>query len=188
MTRLPPLRKADLVGEQAELYDALVAKSVGRDESFVLDEQGAVKGPFATLLRHPATGRPLQQMAAALRFAGQLPDQAREAVILVVAAHWREGHEWWSHEHIARAAGITDEQLAALHEEAPATFADPLTQAAHDAAHAIVHRNDLTDEEYGRVQAVLGDEQLVEVTLLVGYYGLLSMQLHVFRVPAQQPF
>lgn len=186
--RLPPLHKADLVGEQAELYDALVSKSVGRGESFVLDEHGAVKGPFTTLLRHPATGRPLQQMAAALRFAGLLPDAAREAVILVVAAHWREGHEWWSHEHIARAAGITDDQLTALHDGQPATFADPITQAAHDAAYAIVHRNDLTDTEYAAAQAVLGEEQLVEVTLLVGYYGLLSMQLHVFRVPGHRPF
>ncbi len=186
--RLPPLRKTDLVGEQAELYDALVSKSVGRGESFVLDDHGAVKGPFATLLRHPATGRPLQQMAAALRFSGLLPDQAREAVILVVAAYWREGHEWWSHEHIARAAGITDAQLASLHDGSPAMFDDALTQAAHDAAFAIVHRGDLTDEEYARVQSLLGDDQLVEVSLLVGYYGLLSMQLHVFRVPTQQPF
>ena len=186
--RLQPLKKVDLVGEQAELFDALVGKSVGRGESFVLDEQGAVRGPFAALLRHPASGRPLQEMAAVLRFAGLLTDAAREAVILVVAAHWRDEHEWWMHEAIGRRAGMTDEQLAAIHDGTPATFTDPLSQAAHDAAYAIVNRNDLTDVEYENVQRVLGDERLVEVTVIVGYYGLLSMQLRVFRVPGPQPF
>jgi alkylhydroperoxidase family enzyme/3-phenylpropionate/cinnamic acid dioxygenase small subunit len=184
--RLAPLRKVDLVGEQAELYQALVGKSVGRDESFVLDEQGAVKGPIAVLLRHPSSGRPLQELAATLRFAGLLPNAAREAVILTVAAHWRDAHEWGAHEIIARKEGMSDEQLALLKAGAQVSFDDPVTQAAVDAAHGIVKHGDLSDEEYARVQEVLGDEQLVELTVIIGYYSLLSMQLRVFRVPSHE--
>ncbi len=182
--RLAPLRKADLVGEQAELYDALVTKSVGRDESHVLDATGAVKGPLAVLLRHPASGRALQQLAVTLRFEGLLPDAAREAVILVVAGFWGDDHEWRRHADIGRAAGITGEQMRSIAAQEAVEFEDPITQAAHDAAAGMVRRSDLTDEEYGRVHAVLGDERLVEVSAIVGYYGLLSLQLRVFRVPA----
>jgi len=181
--RLEPLRKDDLTGEQAELYAALVGKSLGRSETFALNERGEVRGPIAVLLHHPASGRPLQELAAVLRFSGLLPDAAREAVILVVAAYWRDEHEWASHEPIARGAGMSDDELAALRSGAAVGFADPVTQAAFDAAHAIVTRGDLSDDEYSRVQAVLGDEQLVEVTVVIGYYSLLSMQLRVFRVP-----
>ena len=181
--RLAPLRKSELDSEQLELFQALIGKSVGRDESFVLDETGAVRGPFAAILRHPRSGNALKEMAAALRFNGLLPDLAREAVILVVAVHWDAGHEWWAHEPVARRAGMTDEQLAALKAGERATFDDDVAQAAHDAARAIVLRDDLTDDEYAAAVGVLGEQLLVEVTVLIGYYSLLSMQLRVFRVP-----
>jgi alkylhydroperoxidase family enzyme len=182
--RLTPLRKDDLGGEQAELYSALVGKSLGRSESFALNERGEVRGPLAVLLHHPASGRPLQQLAAVLRFSGLLPDAAREAVILVVAAFWRDEHEWTAHEHIARAAGMTSDELVALRRGDAVSFADPATQAAYAMAHAIVTTGDLTDDEYAAAQAVFDDERLVEITVLIGYYSLLSMQLRVFRVPA----
>lgn len=185
--RLTPLRKDDLVGERAELFDALVTRSVGRDESFVFDEQGHVRGPLGALLHHPRSGRPLQELARVLRFAGTLPDAAREAVILVVAAHWRDGHEWWAHEPVARRAGLTEPQLSALRAGRAPACDDPVTQAACDTARAIVERADLTDREHDAARCVLDEEQLVEVTVLVGYYGLLSMQQRVFQLPAK-PF
>jgi len=181
--RLKPLRESDLSGDQAELFEALVSKSVRRSEKGVFDEQGAVRGPLAVLLHHPPTGRPLQQLAATLRFEGTLSDAAREAVILVVAAYWRDGHEWSSHEPLAREAGMSDAELRALKEGREVRFEDPRTRAACDAARAIVEREDLSDEEYRRAHAALGDQGLVEVTALIGYYALLSMQLRVFRVP-----
>jgi 4-carboxymuconolactone decarboxylase len=185
--RLKALRADDLEGEQADLYRALAGKSVRPGEG-ALNEQGEVRGPIAVLLQQPATGRPLQELATVLRFQGLLPDAAREAVILVVAAHGRDAHEWSAHERVARDLGMSGDQLAALHDGAPASFDDPVTQAAYDAAHAIMTRGDLSDEEYTSVQAVLSDEQLVEVTVLIGYYSLLSMQLRVFRVPTPATF
>jgi hypothetical protein len=182
--RLRPLRKDDLTGEQAELYADLVGKSLGRSESFALNERGEVRGPLAVLLQHPSSGRPLQQLAATLRFSGLLPDAAREAVILLVAAHWRDEHEWSSHEHIARSAGMTDAELEAIRGGTDPGFADPVTRAAWAMAQAILERGDLTDAEFAAVHAQLDDELLVEVTVLIGYYWLLSMQLRVFQVPA----
>ena len=183
--RLEPLRRTDLVGEQSDLYDALVGKALGRSESAAVDDQQPVRGPIAVLVRHPATGRPLQELATVLRFSGMLPDRAREAVILVVAAAWDDAHEWSSHAPLASAAGMTEDQLGALRRGADVVFDDPIDQAAFDAARAIVTREDLTDDEYARIHAVLGDERLVEVTVLIGYYSLLAMQLRVFRVPSR---
>ena len=184
--RLQPLKESDLVGDQVELWEALVSKSVRQSEKGVLDEHGAVRGPLGVLLRHPPTGRPLQQLASVLRYEGGLSDAAREAVILVVAAQRRDPFEWSSHEPIARRAGMSDEQLAALRNGDPVSFDDPVTQAACDAARAIMSRGDLDDAEYARAVDVLGEEQLVELTVLIGYYALLSMQLLVFRVPVPE--
>jgi 4-carboxymuconolactone decarboxylase len=185
--RLSPLRRDELVGGQADLYEALIGESVRSGEG-ALNDQGEVRGPFVTLLHHPSSGRPLQELTRTLRFEGRLSDCAREAVILAVAAHWRDAHEWASHERVAREVGISDEQLVALHEGADVTFADPVVQAAFEAASAIAARGDLTDAEYARIHAMLGDEEIVEVTVLIGLYALLAMQLRVFRVPADSTY
>ena len=83
--------------------------------------------------------------------------------------------------------GLTDAEIDALRTGAPLQVDDPLDQAALDAARALVERADLDDAEYARVQAVLGNEQLVEVTAIVGYYAMLALQMRVFRIAAPDP-
>jgi len=86
--RLTPLRKDDLIGEQTDLYAASSESPLDAVSRLHWNEKGEVRGPLTVLLRHPASGRPLQELATVLRFSGLLSDGAREAVVLVVAAHW----------------------------------------------------------------------------------------------------
>ena len=138
------------------------------------------------MLHHPTVGHPVQELGAVLRFRGSLSDRARELVILVVAAHWRSDFEWWAHERIGRNVGLTDAEIDALRTGASLEVDDPIDQAAFDAARALVLRADLDDAEYARVQEILGNEQLVEVTALVGYYAMLALQMRVFRITAPE--
>ncbi len=186
--RLDQLTKAELSTEQDALYDALIGGLLGgtRSAAAITDDQGYVQGPFTVMLHHPTVGHPVQDLGAVLRFRGSLPDRARELVILVVAAHWQSDFEWWAHERIGRNVGLTDAEIDALRTGAPLHVDDAVDQAAIDAARALVLRADLDDVEYGRVQAILGNEQLVEVTALVGYYAMLALQMRVFRIAAPE--
>ena len=170
--RLDHLTKAELSAEQDALYDALLGGLLGdtRSAAVITDDDGKVQGPFTVMLHHPTVGHPVQDLGAVLRFRGSLSDRARELVILVVAAHWQSDFEWWAHERIGRNAGLTDAEIDALRTGAPLTVDDAVDQAAYDAA-----------------QAALGDEQLVEVTSIVGYYGMLALQMRVFRIAAPEP-
>jgi 4-carboxymuconolactone decarboxylase len=184
--RLDQLTKAELSAEQDELYDALIGGLLGatRSAAVITDEQGYVQGPFTVMLYHPTVGHPVQDLGTVLRFRGSLPDRARELVILVVAAHWHSDFEWWAHERIGRNVGLTDAEIDALRTGAPLTVTDPVDQAALDTARALVQRADLNDVEHARAQDAIGDEQLVEVTALVGYYAMLALQMRVFRIAA----
>jgi len=186
--RLDQLTKAELSAEQNELYDALIGGLLGgtRSAAVITDDQGHVQGPFTVMLHHPTVGHPVQDLGAVLRFRGSLSDRARELVILVVAAHWQSDFEWWAHERIGRNVGLTDAEIDALRTGAPLTVDDVIDQAAFDAARALVLRADLDDAEYARVQEILGNEQLVEVTALVGYYAMLALQMRVFRITAPE--
>ena len=186
--RLDQLTKAELSAEQNELYDALIGGLLGgtRSAAVITDDQGHVQGPFTVMLHHPTVGHPVQDLGAVLRFRGSLSDRARELVILVVAAHWQSDFEWWAHERIGRNVGLTDAEIDALRTGAPLTVDDVIDQAAFDAARALVLRADLDDAEYARVQEILGNEQLVEVTALVGYYAMLALRMRVFRITAPE--
>ena len=187
--RLDQLTKAELTAEQDALYHALIGGLLGgtRSAAVITDDSGYVQGPFTVMLHHPTVGHPVQDLGAVLRFRGSLSDRARELVVLVVAAHWQSDFEWWAHERIGRNVGLTDAEIDALRTGAPLTVDDAVDQAAFDAARALVLRADLDDTEYARVRAVLGDEQLVEVTAIVGYYALLALQMRVFRIAAPEP-
>ena len=44
---------------------------------------------------------------------------------------------------------------------------------------------DLDDQQYAEAVATLGEQSLVELTTLVGYYATLALQLRIFRVDPQ---
>jgi len=53
-------------------------------------------------------------------------------------------------------------------------------KTAVETARPLLVRGDLTDAGYPTAEAALGPRGLVELTTLVGYYGLLARQLRVF--------
>ena len=109
------------------------------------------------------------------------------------SARWR--FWWWprpgtaatrraSHEPIGREAGLTDPEIEALRVGDDPKFADDTEQVAYSVARALTGPADLDEEEYAAALSALGEEGLVELSTLVGYYAILALQLRIFRVPA----
>lgn len=178
MTRPRRLRPDELDPAARRVYDAVA--SGPRAGTGLVHDDGSLRGPFDAMLRHPAVGEPLQALGAALRYGGLLSDRARELVILRVAGHRGSAFERAAHEPIARRAGLTDDELAGLAADALVAWADPVERTADTAARALLHRDPVDDDAYRAWTAVLGEARLVEVTALVGYYGLLADLLRVF--------
>jgi 4-carboxymuconolactone decarboxylase len=148
------------------------------------DAEGRLQGPFNALLHHPALGMAVQEVSRRLRFDGVLPGRARELVILVVAASQRSDFEWAAHAPIARALGVAEEDVAAIARGIVPELTDPVERAAAVLAGELVATGDVADATWERVQHVLGDAGVVEVSTTVGIYQLIAQQLRVFRVPA----
>jgi 4-carboxymuconolactone decarboxylase len=183
--RLRKLEVSDLDDAQRTLYQDIVGGPRGQGtQLFALrDEDGRLEGPFNAMLLSPSVGSALQGLGARVRYSARLGDRARELAILTVGYGWDSGFEVYSHERIARAAGLTETELAAVRSHQFAVFDDPAERTVATVAHALVTRSDLTDEEYQAAREILGEEGLFELTTLVGYYATLALQLRVFRVP-----
>ncbi|MGK3201285.1 carboxymuconolactone decarboxylase family protein [Amycolatopsis sp. MEPSY49] len=185
MTRLPGLTPASLSDDQRALYDAIAGGPRAGGPFPLTDAAGVLTGPFNAMLFAPSAGQALQRLGAAVRYETALGDRVRELAILAVAARWDCAFERYAHEPAARAAGVTDAQLAA------GTVPDDLSDVEAAALRFVdaLLEGDVDDVTYAETVPTIGNRVAVELTTLVGYYATLALQLRVFRVtvPVEQP-
>lgn len=183
--RLAVLSSEEMTTEQVDLYRAILGGPRGQGPRAVLLSSGAggLAGPFNAMLYAPPVGHALQELGAAIRFRTSLAPRIREMAILVVAHAWDSEYERDSHEPIGREAGLTGKEIEALRTGADPGFADKQEQVAHSVVRALTGpAADLDDHDYDAAVAALGEQALVELSTLVGYYATLALQLRIFRV------
>jgi 4-carboxymuconolactone decarboxylase len=181
---LARLLPGDLDSEQLTVREAIVGgPRAGGPQLFrLVDEDGALEGPFNAFLLSPAVGDALQALGAAVRYRTALTDRAREIAILVVAAHTGAAFEWHAHQAIGRQAGLTDHDLEAIRGGRVKQLAHESERLVALTAQRLVREADLDDDAYADAVAGLGEAGLFELLTLIGYYAALALQLRVFRV------
>ncbi|WP_062464102.1 carboxymuconolactone decarboxylase family protein [Demequina soli] len=184
MTRLPGLPPGSLDPDQAALYDAIAGgpRAAGPQHFALTCADGSLRGPFNAMLLAPGIGAALQDLGAAIRYRGSLTDRCREIAILLVAARWDSDFERESHEAVGSAAGLTDDELAALRRQDAGAFAGEEAAVARCVVDLL--DGDLDDAAWAAAASSLGEAGVFELATLVGYYATLALQLRVFRVGA----
>jgi hypothetical protein len=183
--RISKRAPSSLDPERRALYDAIAGgpRAQGPQLFRLVDDEGALEGPFNAFLLQPRLGGTLQAVGSSLRFQTSLADRAREIAILVVAAHWDSAFEWYAHEAVGRHVGLTNAELDGLRTRRYDVLPDGEAVIART-TQLLVDGGDLDDAAYAAAVGVLGEEGLFELLTLVGYYAALALQLRVFRVPA----
>ncbi|WP_329244936.1 carboxymuconolactone decarboxylase family protein [Actinoallomurus sp. NBC_01490] len=183
--RVPWYDPAALDPERRAVHDEIAGgpRAAGPQAFRLTDARGRLEGPFNAMLTAPGVGGPLQRLGSAIRYATDLPARWREIAILEVAVVRRSDFEWYAHERVGRAAGLTDEELAALRSGGEAPSLSSAERTVRCVCRALLSLRDLDDELYERATADLGLERLYELLVLVGYYDLLALSLRTFRTP-----
>ena len=184
MERLTKLQPLSLNADQAELYAAMTGGPRGGSKQpfRLVDDTGALTGPFNAMLLQPAVGRRCRPWARRCGTRAACPERVRELAILIVAAHWSCEFEQHAHEAAGRRAGLTEADLAAIRAGQEPDLADPAERAVVRATRTLARTGDLADEQYAAAEAELGEAGVFELTTLAGYYATLALQLRVFRV------
>src|SRR4051794_5458625 len=97
MSRISYIDCKNLNPEQQELFDSIVGGPRATKRRSLVDENGRLTGVFNAFLHHPALGKKWSAVGEALRFHGKIDRRYFELTVLIVAAHWRAGHEWIAH-------------------------------------------------------------------------------------------
>jgi alkylhydroperoxidase family enzyme len=183
--RFQPRGRDELDPDQRSLHDRIVDGPRRAQASLVplTDAQGRLVGPFGPMTIAPGVGDAVQQLGASLRFATAMCARTKEAAILLVAARRRCVYEWMLHEGAAVAAGIDSTAITALRAGRPPGGLGQETDAALAVVDRLLDAGALTDGEYTRAMAELGEVMLAELVWLVGYYSMLALALGVFEPP-----
>ena len=173
MPRLPKLNPSALSPDQKRAHDNISNGPRGR-----------VGGPFTALLQHPRITEYVQSMGASLRFDGILPGRLRELAILTTANYWNSEYEWRSHVPIARKEGLSSAIINAIDKNQPPDFLNDDEKTIYRFCRELHEKHTVSNATYDATIAILGLDGVVELTVLSGYYTIISMTLNTFQIPA----
>lgn len=149
----------------------------------LLGDDEALEGPFNAWLLSPPVGSALEHFGDAMRFACTIAPRWREIAILTVGTYWGSSYERYAHEAVARQVGLSDEEIRMIRLGRELQLMDDKETLVAQLSWAMLeHRGTVEDELYLLAKSLLGEVALFEITVLVGYYSMLALQLEVFRV------
>lgn len=168
--RIPPLPAADRDPRTEELLAGL-RRPDGTDLNI-----------FATLAHHPKLLKRWSAFGGVLLYGGQLSGRDRELLILRTAAHCRAHYEWGQHVAIALAAGVTEDEIARVADgpDAPGWSEEDATLLR--AADELHDESRISDATWTDLASRYGEQQLIEVCMVVGQYHLVAFTLNSLGV------
>lgn len=166
MSRIPLLSDREVLTErQRAVFDEVV------------ESRGSMIRPYEVLLHAPGMAMPAAQLGGQIRYHGSLSDRDRELAIITAATIADCRFEWDSHIGIAQAAGVTGGAVDHLQggEGRPTDDEGLIIGLVRE----IVADSTLSDDSFAAAHAALGDEGVVELATLVGYYMMLAYVMNV---------
>lgn len=152
-------------------------------EAIVSGPRGGIRGPFAVLLRSPELADRVQKLGEHLRFQSSLPARLNEFAIIINARFWESKYEWFAHRPLAVKAGLAEGIADAVAKGQRPDGMKEDEALVYDFCTAL-HRGHFVDDTlFERARTLLGEQGVVDLIGVSGYYTLVSMVLNVAEIP-----
>lgn len=175
--RMPEIPSDKLTEAQKKALDQFISKRGGT----------LVRGPFLALLRSPDVMTPAEVLGEYLQFKTVLPAKLREFVILITARQWTQDTEWNSHVAIAVKDGLSPEIAKALAAgERPAGMTEE-EAAVYDFCDELHRNQSVSDATYAKALGKFGEQGVVDMISVNGYYTWFAMIMNSVRTPPFTP-
>lgn len=176
--RLPQIAYDDLPPHVRPLADDILKVS-----------SAALGGPYNALLRSPDMARRCFDFLDYLRFQTSVPLRLNELAILIQARIANAQYEWWAHERIARKAGLADAVMRDLQQaRRPAQMQEDEALVYDYCVQLSLHHR-VPDALWQKAIDHLGEQAVIDLTVLSGTYVMVSMLLNATQVgiPGGEP-
>lgn len=140
---------------------------------------------FRVLVRYPEMMKRVNALGGMFMAHGSLPDREREMVILRVAWNSSCDYEFAQHAPIGRRVGLDDAEIEALGRPADEGDWNEPDLALIRFTDELMADLEASEETWTAVSRTHDENQLIELSLLVGYYQMLAAFLRTLRVPLE---
>ena len=168
--RLPPIPAEKLSAEQKKAA-----------EEFAAGRGYTPRGPFAVMLRSPEVMLRAKAMGDYLRFRNVLPKRVSEMVILITAREWTQHYEWAYHYKIGVEEGLGKAVIEAIADGRRPEKMKEDEAAAYDFSIELHRRRSVSDATYARALKVFGEQGVIDLIGISGYYTFNAMMMNVAR-------
>ena len=139
-------------------------------------------GPYGMLIKSPELLKRYLLMTEYLRQKTSLPHRLNEMAILLEARIWDEQYEWWAHEPLARKAGLSEAIIEDIRlGQRPASM-QPDEAVVYEVVTELLNKRQLPDETFGKARQILGEQQVVDLVAVTGFYVMVSSVIIAGRI------
>ena len=174
MSRLPPISEESLNESQKKVLKAIQDGPRG---------EIPLTGPFAAWVKAGKLGDNIQKLGASLRYETELDEIVKEMVICCVGYHYKAKCELSYHSKLEINAGLSEKIIQNLREGAEPEFNDSRLDLAYRITNQLLQSHSVDDKAYTEGINEFGEQGMIELVSLVGYYCLVSLTLNIFEVP-----
>ncbi|MGH7797070.1 MAG: carboxymuconolactone decarboxylase family protein [Candidatus Binatia bacterium] len=170
MGRLLEIDETKLAPEQRAIYDRMMR------------ERGHMRGPFAIWLRNAELCENTLKLQEMFASRVKLERRLLELMILVAARLATAQYAWFIHEPHALKFGISPEIVQAIRERRTPDFSREDERLVYDLTLELNTTRTLSEASYQRGMTMFGEQVMVELVSVIGFYAMVAMTLNAFAV------
>ena len=171
MARVPYLEKSDLAEADQDLLNRPIAL-------------------FKALVNSPKAARAFSGLGGFIRYGSKLDPRLRELAILQVGWLARSPYEWSHHVKLGHDFGVSDGDIQALIDDTAGrpTSLDEMSRTVLRAAREITADGAMAVGTFAALQAALGNEQVVDLTITISFYNAVVRVLGTLQIDVEPDY
>ncbi len=148
-----------------------------------------IKGPFVPLMRSPEFMSRLQKVGEYIRFICPIDKRINTFAGMITARHWNQQFVWWAQHEQALQAGLQPAIGEAVRDGRRPTGMAEDEEIVYDLLTEVFNNKGVSDPTYARAVAKFGEQGIIDLLGVAGYYSVLAMVMNVARttVPEGPP-
>jgi 4-carboxymuconolactone decarboxylase len=155
-------------------------------EAIMSGPRQKMSGPFNAWLRNPELADRLQKVGEYVRFKTSLDKRLNEMAILMTAQYWSASYEWYAHAPLAAKAGLSPDVIKAIGEgKKPDSMKDD-EAIVWEFSTQLRRDHGVDDAIYAKALEKFGENGIMDLVAVNGYYDVVSMTLNVAHVAAPE--
>jgi 4-carboxymuconolactone decarboxylase len=177
--RMPDIPADKLTDEQKKVV-AEFAAARGNERG------GNLFGPYVALGRDPEVLRYTEQLGNYLQFKSVLPPKIRQFIMAITARQWSQEYMWGVHCPQSLKNGVSTETVKALAEGRRPTGMTEDEAITYDFMDELHRNQSVSDKTYSMALSKFGEQGIIDMIGLNGYYTYIAMVLNATRHPVNE--